>query len=540
MLKTARLSNCADAQMQQVVAKVVTCLLISTFICLPISQGTVFASDGPSADHHADIKKTPDSLYADVFDNNVLDDNLSLLDFKRLGRKITGAKLRSANVNIYDEVADSAFFTNRKSRAAAAEAQGPDVSGALQITGGHLEGLRPVFEVRDSKGEEFTLYFDTSDTLGLMTSAMKVASGFYHAIGYNVPDVSLISIAPDNLTPGENSRFVDSSGFNRKLTKEKLDELVLMIPWADDGKFRVAAVKTPDGVDKGPFRFKGRRKKDPNDTWPHEQRRELRALRVFASWLNDFKIHDQFTRSYEVSEDGKTWLKHYLLGFQGALGADADGVKPPMVGYEYLYDAGETQKAFWTLGFWEKPWQKRWREAGEATRSSAVGYFDNNGFDPGKFKTFLPQFVFKDVTAADGFWAAKIIKSFTDEEIRSIVKTGKFAEEPDQAFVADTLIARRDIIVKYWFSKAAPLDDFDVKGGKLTFTDLEGEGSYEADVRGEKGGKSSSLNSNTPSFDVPAGAAELWIRKVRAGSKNNPYVRVKINANGIAEVAHQD
>ncbi len=565
MLKTVRRSSCADAPMRKyskaaakeaVRLPVKGCMkTISLLLCFLLLQSSASFAAEAAADN-PEFKKNPDSLYKDVFDNNVYYDNTSYLHLDRLGRKIFGKKLRSADVNLYDEVADSAFFTNRHARKALSAQElaagnyvssGPELSGKMMITDGYLMGLRPVFTVKDSKGEEYTLYFDSPDSIGMMTAAMIIASRFYHAIGYNVPQITLVSLSPENLIPQEGARFVDSSGFKRKLTQEKLDTLTLMIPWADDGKFRAAAVKTPVGIDKGTFSFQGRRKNDPNDKWNHQEQRELRALRVFGSWLNDFNFHDQSTRDYLVNENGQTFLKHYLTGFYGALGSDTEGAKPPMIGYEYLYDAGETTKAFWTLGFWEKPWQRRWRESGETVHSTAVGYFDNNEFNPKKFKTFLPQYVFKDLTRADAFWAAKIIKSFSDEDIRAIVKAGKYTEEPDETFIADQLIKRRDLAAAYWFSKSAPLDDFDFKGGQLTFTDLEAKygfdkgASYQLDIReGKKTVASKTFEGSSVSIDGASASKELWIRKVRSGVKNNPWVKVKLNSGAIAEVVHQD
>lgn len=559
MLKTARHFNGTDVPLQQVVTKEVTYSPVKGMVLLLIAalifQVPAFADD--TVVDHPEFKKNPDSLYKEVFDHNVFYDNTSLLHFSRLGRKLTGRKLRAANVNVYDEVADSAFFTNRHGRKNLSAGEltkgadinsGPDLSGKLKITGGDLMGLRPVFDVVDSKGDTYTLYFDSPDSLGLMTGAMASASRFYHAIGYNVPQITLVALSTENLTPSEESRFIDSSGFKKKLTQEKLDELVLMIPWAEDGKFRAAAVKTPEGIDKGPFSMQGRRKNDPEDKWAHELRREIRALRIFGAWLNDFNV--QQTRDYLVTEDGRTYLKHYLTGFHGAFGSDTEGTKPPMIGYEYLYDASETSKAFWTLGFWEKPWQKRLREAGEETPASAVGYFDNQGFEPGKFKTFLPQYVFKDVTRADAFWAVKIIKSFSDEDIRTLVKTGGYAESADEKYIADTLIERRDIVAKYWLAQSAPLDDIDIKGGNLTFTDRETEygfdksDAYQVDVTEGKR-KIASFQVNTPSVKIEDAwlqggrPAEIWIRKIRGG-KSSPYLLVKASANGIVEVVHQD
>ncbi len=525
-------------------------VLMTVSFCLP-------AGTARAASELAEIKKNDSGFYKDAFDHNFYYDNTSWLRFDRLARAITGKKLPSANVNIYDEVADSNFFTNRHGRKSLSadeltkgfqENDGPDLSGALKITRGELNGLRPKFVVRDSRGDEYTLTFDMPDSFGLMTGAAVVASRFYHALGYNVPQNTIAFFSPDKLVTDENSRVVDTTGFEKKLVKEKLDEMLLLIPWGEDGRFRALAVKTPAGVDKGPFNYQGRRKKDPEDVWPHERMRELRALRVFSSLINNFNVRNDNTRDYLVEENGKQFLKHYLTGFEGSLGADLDGTKRPMIGHEYLYDARETGKAFWAFGFYKKPWQKRWEENGEKTKNPAVGYLDNHQFKAGNFKTLLPQYTFKDITRADGFWAARILKKFSDADLRALVKSGQYTAE-DEEEIVKVLIERRDMILNYWFENSAPLDSFDYKNGEIVFEDLSGKGSaWKVEVTAKNGKKRSSLASfetSTPSFKVNPEwlqgheETEFWIRTAPASSKN-PYALVRLNAKGLAGVAHED
>ncbi len=63
-----------------------------------------------------EFKKHKTSLSRDVFTQNFYYDSTQFLRFDRLYRKIFRKKERSRNVNLYDEVADSSFFTNRHSR----------------------------------------------------------------------------------------------------------------------------------------------------------------------------------------------------------------------------------------------------------------------------------------------------------------------------------------------------------------------------------------------------------------------------------------
>jgi hypothetical protein len=62
--------------------------------------------------------------------------------------------------------------------------------------------------------------------------------------------------------------------------------LLQRAPRRPDGTYRALASKLLPGKPVGPFQYFGTRPDDPNDIFPHENRRELRGLRVFAAWLN--------------------------------------------------------------------------------------------------------------------------------------------------------------------------------------------------------------------------------------------------------------
>jgi hypothetical protein len=61
---------------------------------------------------------------------------------------------------------------------------------------------------------------------------------------------------------------------------------------------------------------------DPNDLIPHEHRRDLRGLRLISAWLNDNDIREGNTLDMYVEEDGRRFLKHYLIDAGSALGSD--------------------------------------------------------------------------------------------------------------------------------------------------------------------------------------------------------------------------
>lgn len=538
---------------------------------LALSLAVITAASVPAYAAEAqavpELKKKDKSLSVDMFEQGMYYPATQYLRFDRLYRTIFRKKTRAKDVNIYDEVPDNAFFTNRQGRKGLSadelskgyrENGGLDLSKPLEIQKGNFGEFNNRVFVKDVKGATYLLKFDHAEALGLATAAEVISNRFYYAIGYNVPQNDLVALDPDQLVPGEGAKIYDGTGFSKKLTSEKLQESLLFLPQTEDGKYLVIASKIINGTSAGASGYQGKRN-HPDDPYKHEDRRELRAFPVFASWMNHVDVRNQNTLQILQEENGKKALKHFLVDTDTSFGADPHGVKPANFGHVYMFDYWDTTKAVFTLGLVEKPWQKRWRIYGEpnaADAASKIGYFDNYYFDPGKFKVWLQSYAYNDMTVGDAFWAAKIIMSFSDQDIDSTVKSVSFTSAENQELLSKTLKERRDIIGRYWFGKVCPVDQIDVQGGKLVFEDLavrygfeKKEGTvYHVDVFSKNGKhkeKITSFTSTDTSLPLDAswnksGETVLLIRVTRNGSKPSPAVKVKLQDGKITRIAHQN
>lgn len=529
-------------------------------------MGLVVLSGKAMAGEAAKFKESESSFYSDLFDQNVYNEGVNQLDFGRWGRKLSGKALPSKDVNVFDEVPDSAFFTNRQGRTKLSsealekgyqENSGPDLSRSLQVISAEQRGIYPRFWVRDARGDQYLLEFDPQGNLELVTGAEIIASRFYYALGYTVPQFTLLSIKPDQLQVAPDATTWEDTGFKKSLSQKRFEEYLMVLPQDKDGLYRASACKIMKGKRYGIFSFDSRRKDDPSDLVNHRDRREIRALGIFASWLNHDDLRESDTLDISAEENGQAVLKHFLTDFNGALGSTKEGPKEPMLGYEYAIDYGETVKSILALGLREKPWQKKWRLAGEKVQGSpAVGYFSNELFDPARYKTQFPYEAFRVVTRADGFWAAKLLMSFSDEDIRAMVKAGQYSDTKDAETIAKTLIERRDIIARYWLSRSNPLDRFSFDGGKLSFKDLaveSGFASQEGNVyrievmNAGKNEKPAEFQTKELVFKVrpewisAKGEAKVLLRVGRASEKElSPAVTILLSAAGIQGIHHED
>ena len=124
-----------------------------------------------------------------------------------------------------------------------------------------------------------------------------------------------------------------------------------------------------------------------------------------------------------IQENGTRYVKHHLIDFASSLGAGAGGAVPRF-NFEYTVDAPAVLGRAVALGFHEDDWRYVERPPG----LPEVGFFESDRFDPLEWKPLAPNTAFSNLTDRDGYWAAKIISAFTDQQIREIVAFGRYAD----------------------------------------------------------------------------------------------------------------
>lgn len=75
----------------------------------------------------------------------------------------------------------------------------------------------------------------------------------------------------------------------------------------------------------------------------------------------------------------------------------------------------------------------------------------------------------------DAFWATRTVMRFTDEMVRTLVKTGQLSNPEAENYLVKTLIQRRDKIIRYYLSQINPLDDFRLVVAETTLQTSPGQ-----------------------------------------------------------------
>jgi hypothetical protein len=349
---------------------------------------------------------------------------------------------------------------------------GPDTSQAWEVLGGQAHKPVPCLRVRNSNGDVYVIKFDLPDYPELASSAEAISTKFFYAAGYNTPENYITVFDPEKLRIEREVEFIDKRGVKRTMGQEDLTEILNRVARKEDGKIRAMASRQLTGIPKGPFSFKGTRRDDPVDTVQHEDRRELRGLGILCSWLNHVDAVETNTLDMYVEESGNRYLKHYLTDFGSTMGSGTDKPKGVEAGYEYAFDFAEVLKCLFTFGIYRKPWQDT-----KPIDLPSVGRFESELFDPGDWKPYFPNPAFQKITNLDGYWGAKIVASFSDEQIEAVVRDVHYTNPAVEAYLIEILKQRRDKLMKYWYSRVNPLDGFTIRedrGGKqsLHFKDL--------------------------------------------------------------------
>ena len=386
-----------------------------------------------------------------------------------------GTKPQSVNVNRFDEVPNSSWFTNRNHVRAlsTAEVRNGTLGEHLMPTPPYevksvkKHGVNPGFNIKDANDKRWVVKLDPPGHPQIGSAADAVVSRLLWAAGYNVPhDVSFtfrreeLTLDPD-LVKGEDGE--------PPFTDRNLDTLLVNGAVGDDGRRYAQASLFLEGTPIGHIDMRARRPDDPNDLYKHRNRRELRGLYVLMSWLNSWDTKDhQSLDTFVETKDSLGYVRHHLLDLGASLGAAAEGAKALPTGYEYKVDWGWIGRRLVTFGFVTEPWRKAEQESG----IPSVGNFEAAQYEPDKFKPLMPHPAFGKRTNRDGYWGAKLVASFSDDQIAAAIDAAGYEDPRAKPYILRMLVERRDKVARHWFARVAPVDWFHLDGGTLRFRDL--------------------------------------------------------------------
>jgi hypothetical protein len=295
-----------------------------------------------------------------------------------------------------------------------------------------------------------------------------ISTKIFHAIGYHVPEDFIVTFDVSRLDVAPGAKIHMLSGATRPIEMADVEQWLKKVPQTADGRIRALASRYVPGNVVGQYRFTGTRPDDPNDVFPHERRRELRGMRVFAAWLNHDDARSINSIDTYVEENGRRYVRHYLQDFGSCLGSGSTSAQQPRGGNEYLIEGDKIAKGLFALGLWTRDWTKV-----RYPPNPSLGNIEADFFEPLKWKTEYPQPAFDQMDAADAFWAASIAARFTDPMIKAIVEAGELSDPAAAAYLTDVIIRRRDKVVQAWVAQTNPLDRFAVgrtgTGTELTF-----------------------------------------------------------------------
>jgi hypothetical protein len=388
----------------------------------------------------------------------------------------------ATNVNALDEVPDSSWFENRLGARRVTpeevtrgtcgdevlDPSGPD--GSWTIDRGKDNGANPGFRVNIKGLGKFMLKTDPEDEPDRATGATAISTRIYHAIGYHAPCDTVVYFRPQLLKLQPGLTVTNNEGVTAPFDQARLDR-VLKQASHRNGLVRMVASSWLPGKPLGPYRYEGTRDDDPNDVIPHEDRREVRAGRLVAAWVNHFDTREQNTMDVFVpadpkKKDGPGYVRHYIIDIGDAFGSRwaVDGISRRL-GNSYVFDGQHIAEDFLSLGTISRPWERAQLTGG------IFNYFSARDFDPEAWRGEYPNPAFMRMTEQDGAWMARILARFDDQLVQAAVKVGQY-DPVSERYLYETLLARRDAILRRYLSKVSPLTEVKVDQRGLCALDL--------------------------------------------------------------------
>jgi hypothetical protein len=396
-----------------------------------------------------------------------------------LGKEGDPHRSKAADLNTIDEVPDSSWFTNRigtRSLTPADVARGPDATngpvGRWTIVSGKAEGVLPGFTMKDAAGIMWFVKFDAPGYPEQTTGAEVVSTKLFWALGYNVAETHVAQVRRDDLAIAPTAT-ITVRGKRRRMTSADLERILAQVDRSPDGSYRALASKALEGTPLGEFLYYGTRADDPNDIVPHENRRELRGMRVFAAWIDRVDAKAGNTLDTLVSSDGMKLVRHHPLDFGSTLGSAGIAPNDWWEGYEYLGGGTSLSKKLLGFGFPIEQWRTI-----DYPRLRGVGRFEADHFDPESWRSRVPNAAYVRADGGDTFWAARKLMAMTDSLVAAAVHSGQYSDKAAEEYLTRTLIGRRDAILRANLPALNPVVNPALDDGTLTFENA----AVEADV----------------------------------------------------------
>ncbi len=394
----------------------------------------------------------------------------------------------SVNVNSMDEVPDSSWFTNRPPPTpdelrlgACTQNQILDpehaADGTWIIDKGKTEGETPGFRINvPGKGKYMVKAEDKDNAPERMAASSVIGAAVYHAAGYNAACEQVIYVRPSvfKLMPGlvrRKNNFADIEPFDQKAL-----DAILSNSTTRNGLVRLSASAWIPGYSIGAYRFVGTRDDDPNDVVNHEDRRELRGMRLLAAWIDRHDAREGNTfdswmaDNKDPPDSSPGHVIHYQLDTSETLGSlwAWDQISKRL-GQSYIIDWGDAAGDFFSLGAMPRPWDT----VNLAPGREIFGYYDVEHFDPDTWKNEYPNKAFSRMTEHDGAWMARVLARFTPELVSALAEMGGFTDHGNTTYLASIMQARLDKILQRYLLRLSPIADVRLDGeDTLCGTDL--------------------------------------------------------------------
>lgn len=390
----------------------------------------------------------------DLFDHSLIRPATRALDAARAVRRMTGQPREAANVDEHDQVRLPSTWwqprvgfrvvTPEQLLAGPGTGRGP-APGRWTVSHGKDQGVTPGFQVKDAKGDKFLIKFDPPGFPDLTNQVDVIGARLLWGAGYNVSDDAVSSFRLEDLDIAEDATYANARGRKLPFTHGYLEKILARVDRAPDGSYPCLASRYLAGKPLGPFQYRGRRKDDPEDLIPHELRRELRGLWTVCAWLNHADSRGPNSLDMWVTEDHRSFVRHYLMDYNAILGAGGSGARSYVTGSEYDLDFGVMSRQMLTAGLVPFDW-----EPSIDPHVPAVGFVESKTFDPVGWRPDYPNPAFDERTARDVRWGARIVAGFTDEDIRAVVASVHYSDPRAAEDITRVLIERRDKLVHHW------------------------------------------------------------------------------------------